>query len=594
MGFQSVYSMLIDVFPQVDNRILRAVAIENSKDADKAVEVVLMEVIPNITSTSGFANDSPDSIASNEDDTICWDSENLDDNVGLFKVSSPNNGNGSGDQVCESNEKQTIFPTVNGHMPSIMGLSAALNCEDVLTNLCVIESNKLSSSVNSLDLNTSPVKLNDISVPSESTDEKSVILNCEDVSSNVEALVESKFQQLRSNGHCLDLNTSAMNCITFTEVDNSENEPNKEKSNLEVVAYVHEPIEENSANELVSFELEPTEEKSNHEQVAFEHEGVEDISTREVVEFEDEHSLKTKVSRSGNICRIDLLEDIIERGRDNKKTLFKAMESVISLMREVEVREKEAEQVKEEAARGPVDILANVEDLKQMLQHAREANDMHAGEVYGEKAILATEVKELQSRLLCLSDERDNSLAILDNMRPTLEQRLNAAEKEMKGAEQEKMEKETCARRALAEQKQLMDKLVQEAKILKQEAEENSKLQEFLIDRGRVVDMLQGEIAVICQDVKLLKQKFDERVPLSESLSSSQTSCRSASSSSYLKNLALAQVPLQIETALGTRISPTPSISGHLSSGEEREAYHRDTQVDDDEWEFFDRKELNI
>lgn len=594
MGFQSVYSMLIDVFPQVDNRILRAVAIENSKDADKAVEVVLMEVIPNITSTSGFANDSPDSIASNEDDTICWDSENLDDNVGLFKVSSPNNGNGSGDQVCESNEKQTIFPTVNGHMPSIMGLSAALNCEDVLTNLCVIESNKLSSSVNSLDLNTSPVKLNDISVPSESTDEKSVILNCEDVSSNVEALVESKFQQLRSNGHCLDLNTSAMNCITFTEVDNSENEPNKEKSNLEVVAYVHEPIEENSANELVSFELEPTEEKSNHEQVAFEHEGVEDISTREVVEFEDEHSLKTKVSRSGNICRIDLLEDIIERGRDNKKTLFKAMESVISLMREVEVREKKAEQVKEEAARGPVDILANVEDLKQMLQHAREANDMHAGEVYGEKAILATEVKELQSRLLCLSDERDNSLAILDNMRPTLEQRLNAAEKEMKGAEQEKMEKETCARRALAEQKQLMDKLVQEAKILKQEAEENSKLQEFLIDRGRVVDMLQGEIAVICQDVKLLKQKFDERVPLSESLSSSQTSCRSASSSSYLKNLALAQVPLQIETALGTRISPTPSISSHLSSGEEREAYHRDTQVDDDEWEFFDRKELNI
>lgn len=40
----------------------------------------------------------------------------------------------------------------------------------------------------------------------------------------------------------------------------------------------------------------------------------------------------------------------------------------------------------------------------------------HAGEVYGEKAILATELKELQSRLLGLSDERDRSLAILDEV----------------------------------------------------------------------------------------------------------------------------------------------------------------------------------
>lgn len=40
----------------------------------------------------------------------------------------------------------------------------------------------------------------------------------------------------------------------------------------------------------------------------------------------------------------------------------------------------------------------------------------HAGEVYGEKAILATEVRELQCRLLSLSDERDKSLAILDEV----------------------------------------------------------------------------------------------------------------------------------------------------------------------------------
>lgn len=40
----------------------------------------------------------------------------------------------------------------------------------------------------------------------------------------------------------------------------------------------------------------------------------------------------------------------------------------------------------------------------------------HVGEVYGEKAILATEVRELQSRLLSLSDERVKALAILDEV----------------------------------------------------------------------------------------------------------------------------------------------------------------------------------
>lgn len=43
-------------------------------------------------------------------------------------------------------------------------------------------------------------------------------------------------------------------------------------------------------------------------------------------------------------------------------------------------------------------------------------NIQHAGEVYGEKSILATEVRELQTRLLGLADEKDKSLALLDEV----------------------------------------------------------------------------------------------------------------------------------------------------------------------------------
>lgn len=40
----------------------------------------------------------------------------------------------------------------------------------------------------------------------------------------------------------------------------------------------------------------------------------------------------------------------------------------------------------------------------------------NAGEVYGEKAILATEVRELQSRLVSMSEERNKALAMLDEV----------------------------------------------------------------------------------------------------------------------------------------------------------------------------------
>lgn len=61
-------------------------------------------------------------------------------------------------------------------------------------------------------------------------------------------------------------------------------------------------------------------------------------------------------------------------------------------------------------------------------------------------------------------------------MRHTLEARVAAAEEVRKAAEQEKLEKEDSARNALAEQEAIMAKVVQESKLLQQEAEENSKV----------------------------------------------------------------------------------------------------------------------
>ena len=48
----------------------------------------------------------------------------------------------------------------------------------------------------------------------------------------------------------------------------------------------------------------------------------------------------------------------------------------MNLMREVELQEKAAEESKAEATRGGLDILLKVEELKLMLAHAKQINDM--------------------------------------------------------------------------------------------------------------------------------------------------------------------------------------------------------------------------
>ncbi|CAA2989018.1 calponin homology domain-containing [Olea europaea subsp. europaea] len=66
------------------------------------------------------------------------------------------------------------------------------------------------------------------------------------------------------------------------------------------------------------------------------------------------------------------------------------VQNVISMMKKVELKEKNAEQANMEAAKGGAVILDRVEELRQMVQRAKEANDVHAEEEYGEKAILST------------------------------------------------------------------------------------------------------------------------------------------------------------------------------------------------------------
>ncbi|KAI6695607.1 hypothetical protein NL676_023317 [Syzygium grande] len=626
MGFAAVYQCLQELFPQLDVRLLKAVAIEHPKDADAAVEVILSEVLPHMVQKAKITDSRSENMSSlgqsdaeveSEEQTSLSRRRHMSKRATVNSLEMKEVSSGGGNAANNAGNSVDADSALGDEGPFYDANDGNDHPSRAVDNEAMIVSeNTQETSVDQADKNSEVWKHSGLHPCDGNADgEELILLGMEKVQAPMPVSekvqepmpVSEKVQEpmpvsekaqepgpshgttsssdlvpLTSNFESGRLSSSlhigsrgssysdvgvgvgekSSNLETFlSEVENADVElallSPKEHSS-EAPSWVSEVDTDayviNYADGNVELESSTVAQKL-------------DLSCTDTVEMDDD--LPLNMTRSGQICSVEHLEEIIEDAKNNKKTLFSAMESVMDTMKEVEEREKAAEVAKEEAVMGGLVIFSKVEELKQMLALAKEANDMRAGEV--------------------LSDERDKSLAILDEMREALESRLAAAEEVMKAAENEKLEKEELARSAQAEQEAMMEKVVQESKVLQEEAEENSKLREFLMEKGRIVDILQGEISVICLDVKFLKEKFDERVPLSKSVSSSQTSCLLASLSSSRKSSSSNPILNEAETC-GTpnKIAETAMIKDLLPFDEEKSRVDL-KELTDLGWEFFDK-----
>lgn len=584
MSLVSVYEHLLELFPQVDARVLRAVAIENSKDSQVAAAVVIEEIIPFLSAQSVSPN------SANE-------------------INSCSSGGAVADAPAVVQKNESLSSENGG----IVGMGDEPDCHNS-------PGGSADTSKVEVDWSAMNTTLPNENASNNKSEQVHVDFAIEKYSSSQTFQGSSKEDSEVSDDSSLDGDV-APSSIQKVLLDGSTN--SIELDTVPVTPIIHEEPEPSysfitvSKNDVPSSEMVGCETKStmadpetpfddvdklveSNFTIAASEEG---LATTVFDDFEGETNVNTTIrSQYGHIYSTQHLEDIIESARSEKINLHSAKESLFSLMKEVELKEITVEQAKEEASCWGLSVLANVKELKQMLQRAKEANDMNAGEVYGEKAILATEVRELQSRLVSMSDERNKALSMLDEMRQSLEVRLKEAEREIIAAEQERIDKEEYAHKSLAYENSIMEKVVQESKILEQEAEKNSELREFLMDRGRLVDIIQGEISVVCQDIKLIKEKFDEHVPLSKLLSSSYTLASLTSSSSSITSVAPQQMSELVHSpdstkALDTSIADdqqaleTSIADDQLSQGVEVCGHQKELL---DGWEFFDKQECSM
>lgn len=207
---------------------------------------------------------------------------------------------------------------------------------------------------------------------------------------------------------------------------------------------------------------------------------------------------------------VEFLEDFVHEARTDKEILMQFVETISTLRAKADQESIAAQRSKMDAVRGGQDILVKAEEMRKQTSKIRDDNLMRAGEIYGEKAILSTEARELLFRLEQLKQEKEKAVSTLCEIEAALQARLNMAIEEQERADVEKKLKEENALKILAMEEALLTTVIKESKDLDVEAEACTQLRGFLIEHGRIVDSLQGEMGILCEDVESFKKQVEE------------------------------------------------------------------------------------
>ncbi|KAK3135674.1 hypothetical protein QOZ80_5BG0422040 [Eleusine coracana subsp. coracana] len=214
---------------------------------------------------------------------------------------------------------------------------------------------------------------------------------------------------------------------------------------------------------------------------------------------------------------LESLDDVIADEQHKKVTLLSNAAAISEMLQEVELNEEKTKHAISAMNEAGNDILRKVDELKEMTTLVMEDNNKMAGEIYAENSILATEAQELQTRLFNISEETKNFELTIEQMNHTLQRGLAASEEERAAAKKAQLEREASAQKILREQQLSLEAANQKFRWLEEQAKENAKLKELLVDRGHAVDALHGEMLGIFDSITELKLKVDKEFPAVES-----------------------------------------------------------------------------
>uniref|UniRef100_A0A0D9WG71 CUE domain-containing protein n=1 Tax=Leersia perrieri TaxID=77586 RepID=A0A0D9WG71_9ORYZ len=212
--------------------------------------------------------------------------------------------------------------------------------------------------------------------------------------------------------------------------------------------------------------------------------------------FEDElttngDGIPDLTTQSSYSVKLESLDNSIADVNYNKMTLMSNVATVNQMLDDIKLKEVESKQVALETTQAGNDILVKIEELKEKAILVAEENDKVSGEVSAEQSILASEAQGLEARLSNISQESNHYVLIID-------------------------------------EEMLFYATMQRSNKLEKQEHENVKLRKLLMDRGQVVDTLQGEMIGLLEKISQLQLKVNMELPKpmqgSSSISSSAKS----------------------------------------------------------------------
>ncbi|XP_037486989.1 uncharacterized protein LOC119365453 isoform X3 [Triticum dicoccoides] len=211
----------------------------------------------------------------------------------------------------------------------------------------------------------------------------------------------------------------------------------------------------------------------------------------------------------------------------SKELLSCLYESTIMKMKEVELQEEKSRLAKQNADKAHQNFLAMAEHFNHLIENSKESNDKQAQVVCEENCSLVALTQDLQSKLTKLAAQRNEALTAVQEIKFQQDARLATSLEEEATAMEQIIQEDKLALLVRKEKEATMGSIMEESRKLQKEAEENILLREQLLDRGHIIDIMQGEISSILARVSKLKSAL---VTTSSSANSShKDDCKSAS-----------------------------------------------------------------
>lgn len=224
----------------------------------------------------------------------------------------------------------------------------------------------------------------------------------------------------------------------------------------------------------------------------------------------DTDSASLELSSSYSQISLASLQEIVEVAKCEKETVINLVKEVGDLRAKADQERAAALRAKTEAATIGEDLLRQADELRKKMAQRKQENLLRMGEVYGEKAVLATEARGLKLRLEQVKLQKERAVTTLHEIKASLQACFEEAVEERLTAEEDGRAKEKLAQDILAVEEAFMTTVEEESRKLEVEAEACAQLKNFLSHHGSIIDSLQGEMCVLCEDVESFKRQVDE------------------------------------------------------------------------------------